>query len=79
MFTSKIAREVLIRPWLWRTTIGAFFALVPDRWWTRWPFVPIPDREVVAWRVTTAYGQAEMTLVCDDVLAYLEWRQEHCP
>jgi len=79
VFTSKIAREILIRPRLWWTTIGAFFSLVPKRWWMRRPFVPIPDRDVVAWRVTTAYGRGEMTLVWDDVLSYLDWRLENCP
>jgi len=79
VFTFKIASEILIRPRLWRTSVSAFFSLVPERWWMRRPFIPIPDPDVVAWRVTTAYGRDEMTLVWDDVLSYLEWRLKNCP
>lgn len=30
--------------------------LVPQRWWSRAPFLPIPDRRWLAFRLETAYG-----------------------
>lgn len=66
---------VLVRPSLWATAIGALFALSPRGWWKRPPFLPIPDAELVSWRVTTAYGQPNMTLARDDLLSYLRWRK----
>jgi hypothetical protein len=66
---------VFIRPWLWPTALGAMFALAPRRWWTRTPFLPIPDADVIGWRKTTAYGSSSTPLVPDDVVSYLEWRR----
>jgi hypothetical protein len=66
---------VVIRPWLWATAIGAVFAFARRRWWTEPPFLPIPDRDVLEWRVTTAYGRPDMTLAPGDVLSYLRWRK----
>jgi hypothetical protein len=28
------------------------------------------------WRVTTAYGHADMTLADEDLLSYLRWRRQ---
>jgi cytochrome c biogenesis factor len=67
---------VVVRPYLWATAIGAWFAFTPLGWWKRWPFLPIPDRSVVDWRVTTAYGQPDMTLATNDMLSYLQWRRQ---
>ncbi len=67
---------VLRRPWLWATAAGALAGLAPDRWWLRPPFLPIPDREAVDWRMTTAYGSADSTLDEGDLVAYLEWRRQ---
>jgi hypothetical protein len=72
-FASFVA--VARRPWLWPTAIGAWLALTPRGWWRHPPFLPVPDREVVAWRVTTAYGRPDMTLVPDDLVSYLQWRR----
>ena len=76
MLTSSAVIAVLVRPWLWPTAVGAMVALAPRGWWKRPPFLPIPDGEVVRWRVTTAYGQPDMALESDDVLSYLRWRRQ---
>ena len=75
MVTWRTVVAVLIRPWLWGTAIGAVLAFAPDGWWRRPPFLPLPDRSVVEWRVTTAYGRPDMTLVPHDVVSYLQWRK----
>ncbi len=62
------------RPSLWPTALGALAAMSPQRWWARPPFLPIPEEDVVRWRVTTAYGDPDATLTEDDLVAYLEWR-----
>jgi hypothetical protein len=67
---------VIRRPSLWGTAVGALFGLAPDRWWQRPPFLPIPDREAVDWRMTTAYGSPDTTLDEGDLVAYLEWRRQ---
>ena len=67
---------VLRRPDLWPTAVATMAALAPPRWWARPPFLPIPDAELVDWRMTTAYGTADTALDETDLLAYLEWRRE---
>ncbi|MCL1601802.1 MAG: hypothetical protein M3112_09760 [Actinomycetia bacterium] len=75
MFTWSAFVAVLIRPHLWPAAVGTVFDLAPMRWWTKFPFVPIPDDTVMKWRVTTAYGQSDMTLAAVDVVSYLRWRR----
>lgn len=75
MLNIRVVLAVLIRPYLWPTAIRAVFDFSPSRWWTRFPFLPIPDRTVIAWRVTTAYGHRDMTLVAQDIISYLRWRR----
>ena len=66
---------VMIRPWLWAIAIGAMFALAPERWWARKPFLPIPDADVIKWRKATAYGSSSAAMTPHDVVSYLEWRR----
>jgi hypothetical protein len=75
MFTWSSFGAVLVRPYLWPTAIGALVDFAPRRWWAQKPFLPIPDRTVMEWRVTTAYGHSDMTLAATDVVSYLRWRR----
>jgi hypothetical protein len=63
------ALAVARRPSLW----GAALTLVPPRWWRRTPFLPVPDRGYLAFRMETQYGQADAKPDPADVVAYLEW------
>ncbi|MEN8112949.1 MAG: hypothetical protein ABFS21_01065 [Actinomycetota bacterium] len=69
-----LALALAKRPRLWSTAVGAAFAFAPSDWWRRAPFLPIPDADLLRWRVTTAYGDDETTIAPSDVVAYLEWR-----
>ncbi|VAW06698.1 hypothetical protein MNBD_ACTINO01-1600 [hydrothermal vent metagenome] len=76
MISFNAVRVVARHPTLWMTALGSAAALAPRRWWMRWPFLPIPDPDVVSWRVTTAYGHGEMALVPEDLILYLRWRRK---
>jgi hypothetical protein len=76
MIHLRVLAAVLVRPFLWPTAVGALFAYSPNRWWARAPFLPIPDKSVIEWRMTTAYGRANMALAPEDVVSYLRWRRE---
>lgn len=69
------ARAVAARPWAWPPALRQVRELVPRRWWARRPFLPVPDREWMAFRMTTAYGDPAAKLVPDDVLTWLAWSQ----
>lgn len=43
------------------------------RWYRRFPFIPLPDREYVRWRMDTAYGSPDAVPPADDVERYVRW------
>ncbi len=65
---------VLRRPSLWLEALSVARSLAPRRWWSRPPFLPLPDPELLAWRAATAYG-SERPIASDDLVAYLRWRK----
>jgi hypothetical protein len=67
------ARVVAVRPGLWSTALLQFWRLVPDRWWRRRPFLPLPDPAMLAYRATTQYGDPDHRPEPDDILAWLRW------
>ncbi len=75
MISRSTAIAVLRRPLLWPTAVGATLAFAPSDWWRRAPFLPVPDDELIRWRIATAYGRDDADLAAEDVVAYLEWRQ----
>jgi hypothetical protein len=63
---------VLRRPALWPTAVGQARRLARPGWWRRPPFLPVPDRDYVRFRMQTAYG-SHGTPPADDLVAYLSW------
>lgn len=51
-----VIAAVVVRPWLWRDALGLALAFAARRWWGRSPWLPVPDRDYVRWRLQTAYG-----------------------
>jgi hypothetical protein len=47
--------------------------LAPRGWWRRRPFLPLPDRDYLRFRMVTAYGDPERAPEPQDVVTYLEW------
>lgn len=42
-------------------------------WFRRFPFLPLPDREYVRWRMLTAYGDPNAIPPVADVVRYARW------
>lgn len=42
-------------------------------WWHRAPFLPVPDRTYLRWRMHTAYGAYDTVPPADDVIRYARW------
>lgn len=55
-----------------RSTVVTGFAHVRRGWWRRLPFLPIPDRQHLAWRRWTAYG-SDRPAERRDILTFLLW------
>jgi hypothetical protein len=71
-FWFRCLGAVLVRPRLWFTALRQLVRAVPREWWRRAPYLPIPDRAYVRFRLETAYGTGSEPAVAD-VLRYLEW------
>ena len=66
-------RAVVGRPDLWATALVQFRRLLPDGWWRRRPFLPVPDPAMLAFRATTQYGDPDHRPEPDDIVAWLRW------
>jgi len=42
-------------------------------WYRRFPFLPLPARDYVRWRMHTAYGDHDAVPSADDVERYARW------
>jgi hypothetical protein len=63
---------VALRPDLWSTALRTFAVTVPRGWWRRPPFVPVPDRSYLRFRLETQYGRSTAPQ-STDLVRYLEW------
>ena len=64
---------VAARPSLWGTALVQAVRLVPRGWWRRRPFLPLPDRAYMRFRLETQYGDPDHPIEAADILAYLTW------
>ncbi len=71
--TVAVVLAVLGRPRLWRVALVQARRLAPRRWWTRAPFLPLPDRAWLRFRMETQYGDAGARPDVEDVVTWLEW------
>ena len=61
--TMVVAIRVLaVRPWLWPTALRQLRNFAPDGWWRRAPFLPIPDRALLEFRVPPSTATRTMPL-----------------
>ena len=42
-------------------------------WYRRWPFLPLPPAEYIAWRLHTAFGDERVTPTAHEAEVYLRW------
>jgi hypothetical protein len=43
------------------------------QWYRRFPFLPLPARDYLKWRMYTAYGDEEFVPPARDVIRYARW------
>ena len=63
----------MLRPTLWGVALRVWWRTTPTRWWARAPFLPLPSREYLRFRLVTQYGRNDADIVPEDVLNYLAW------
>ena len=42
-------------------------------WYRRFPFLPLPARDYLRWRMYTAYGSEEIVPPAEDIVRYARW------
>lgn len=63
----------IAHPTLARDLIRVAWRFRARRWYARFPFLPIPARAYVHWRMVTAYGDAAAVPPVDDLVRYARW------
>ncbi len=71
--TVQAASAVVRHPSLWVTAMVVYRRLLPDGWWCRRPFLPVPDPAMLGFRATTQYGSGSHPPESDDLIAWLRW------
>lgn len=71
--TATLARRALVHPPLAIALLRIAWRFRDRRWWRRFPFLPLPAREYVRWRMHTAYGDDDFVPPPEDVIRYARW------
>lgn len=71
-----LAARALVRPRLALDLVAAGWAFRRRRWWASPPFLPLPDRTYLRWRMYTAYGEEDALPPARDVERFARWRRE---
>jgi hypothetical protein len=73
---AVLARRGLFDPRLALDLLRTAWAFRRRRWWAQAPFLPIPDRDYLRWRMYTAYADAAAVPPPEDVIRFARWRRE---
>ena len=68
-----LAKVAIRRPGLIPAMLGAAWAFRANRWYRRPPFLPLPSKAYMRWRMETAYGQNGTVVPSGDLERYLRW------
>jgi hypothetical protein len=70
---GKMAGLALRRPWTLPYLLGAAWAFRDRRWYRRAPFLPLPPRDYLRWRMETAYGDPDALPSDEELERFLRW------
>ena len=73
---ARLALRAAVRPRLAVDLLRLAWSFRARDWWRRPPFLPVPPREYMRWRMFTAYGDADAIPPVDDVVNFARWRRE---
>lgn len=74
--TGKLAVRALVNPRLAVDLLRTAWAFRRRGWWRQPPFLPIPDRTYLRWRMYTAYASEDAVPPVEDVVRFARWRRE---
>jgi len=74
--TLRLGARAAVNPRLGLDLIRMVWAFRRRQWWSRPPFLPVPDRQYLRWRMYTAYGDENAIPPLPDVIGFARWRRE---
>jgi hypothetical protein len=63
LVSPRLAYALVVTAWRFRRL----------RWWARFPFLPLPARDYLRWRMHTVYGDHDAVPPVEDVIRYARW------
>ncbi|MBX3173954.1 MAG: hypothetical protein KF709_06045 [Gemmatimonadaceae bacterium] len=69
----RLVPRAIVNPALARDLLTVAWRFRRNRWWMRLPFLPLPARDYVRWRMYTAYGDYDAVPPVQDVIRYARW------
>jgi len=73
---ARLTLRSLVSPRLAIDLLRTGWAFRSRDWHRRFPFLPVPDRTYLRWRMYTAYGREEAVPPLEDVIGFVRWRRE---
>ncbi len=73
---GRLALRAAVSPRLGVDLLRTAWAFRRRRWWARAPFLPVPDRTYLRWRMYTAYASESAVPPVEDVVRFARWRRE---
>lgn len=71
--TLRLALRALREPTLTVDLLRVAWRFRARGWYRRFPFLPLPSRPYVRWRMHTAYGDYEAIPPVEDIVRYARW------
>ncbi len=73
---ARLAVRVLVNPRLALDLVRLAWSFRARAWYRRPPFLPLPPRDYLEWRMFTAYGDEHAVPPLEDVVRFARWRRE---
>jgi len=71
-----LSARAVVNPRLALDLLRTGWAFRRRRWWASAPFLPLPDRTYLRWRMYTAYADEDAVPSPEDVIGFARWRRE---
>lgn len=72
---TRLTARALVNPAVALDLLALAWAFRRRHWWREFPCLPLPDREYLAWRLHTAYGEERSVPPVEDVVRFARWRR----
>ena len=74
-FLLRLSARAVVNPRVAVDLLSLAWAFRRREWWRHAPFLPLPDRTYLEWRLHTAYGEERDLPPVRDVLRFARWRR----